>query len=78
LFTPTPTLAKVKKKGIDPFLDFIENQTREFFKAKEFVQLYDLIFKMCIQRDPYNWSEQMYDRYYPPLRATTHHQISAN
>ena len=87
----------VKRDGIDPFISFIENGEREFFKAKEFVKLYDLIFKMyhhhlttshhtltsrplhysaadetlpvlciarvcrCIQRDPYNWSEAMYE-----------------
>jgi len=53
----------VKGHGIDPFMEFIEKQERQFFKAKDFVALYDLIFKMCIQRDPYNWSEAMYERY---------------
>jgi len=55
--------AQVKKNGIDPFINLIETGEREFFKAKDFVVLYDLIFKMCIQRDPYNWTEAMYDRY---------------
>ena len=50
-------------QGIKPFLDFIESAQREFFKAKDFVTLYDLIFKMCIQRDPFNWSETMYELY---------------
>jgi len=54
---------QVKKNGIDPFINLIETGEREFFKAKDFVVLYDLIFKMCIQRDPYNWTEKMYDRY---------------
>lgn len=53
----------VNEKGIQPFLKFIEEEEREFFKAKDYVALYDLIFKMCIQRDPFNWSEQMYERY---------------
>jgi cullin 1 len=55
--------SRVLKQGIQPFIGFIETQEREFFQAKNFVYLYDLIFKMCIQRDPYNWSEQMYERY---------------
>jgi len=54
---------KVKEDGIEPFLSFIENKERDFFKARDYVKLYDLIFKMCIQRDPYNWSEHMYQRY---------------
>jgi len=54
---------RVKTEGIDPFLSFIEAKERDFFKAKDHVKLYDLIFKMCIQRDPYNWSEEMYKRY---------------
>lgn len=54
---------KVKEEGIKPFLNFIETGERDFFRARDYVKLYDLIFKMCIQRDPYNWSEQMYQRY---------------
>jgi len=54
---------KVKAEGIIPFLTFIESEERQFFKAKEFVTLYDLIFKMCIQREPFNWSEAMYELY---------------
>lgn len=80
-------------QGIEPFLSFIESSEREFFKAKDFVTLYEsahtlhtarartatepslsrcllllcvflsLIFKMCIQRDPFNWSETMYELY---------------
>lgn len=54
---------EVHDNGVAPFLNFIEKNERQFFKAKDFVNLYDKIFKMCIQRDPYNWSEQMYERY---------------
>jgi len=54
---------KVKTEGIDPFLNFINSGARDFFSAQVFVTLYDLIFKMCIQRDPYNWSEVMYELY---------------
>ena len=38
--------ANVKRNGIDPFISFIETGEREFFKARDFVKLYDLIFKM--------------------------------
>lgn len=53
----------VKRDGIDPFIDFVETTDKEFFSAKDFVQLYDKIFKMCIQREPYNWSEALYNNY---------------
>lgn len=58
-----PGYKRVRDEGVQPFLQFIESNERQFFKAKEFIKLYDLIFKMCIQRDPYNWSEEMYERY---------------
>ncbi len=54
---------RVRSEGIEPFIELIESQKREFFKAKNFVALYDLIFKMCIQREPYNWSEAMFERF---------------
>lgn len=38
--------ARINTQGIQPFIQCIENNEREFFKAKEFVTLYDLIFKM--------------------------------
>ena len=33
--------AKVRTEGIEPFLRYIEENNREFFKAKEFVKLYE-------------------------------------
>jgi cullin 1 len=53
----------VKETGVEPFVDFVETGQSDFFKAAEFVKLYDLIFQMCIQREPHNWSKDMYDRY---------------
>ena len=34
-----------------------------FFDPKQFVKLYDLIFKMCIQPEGYNWSKEVYEHY---------------
>ena len=42
---------RVYDEGIKPFIEFIEASEREFFKAKDFVTLYDLIFKMCFAPD---------------------------
>lgn len=53
----------VKNEGIVPFLEMIESDERQSFKAKLFVSLYDVIFKMCVQREPYNWSADMYEKY---------------
>eukprot|EP00823_Brevimastigomonas_motovehiculus_P008277 TRINITY_DN7560_c0_g1_i1.p1 TRINITY_DN7560_c0_g1~~TRINITY_DN7560_c0_g1_i1.p1 ORF type:complete len:748 (-),score=168.05 TRINITY_DN7560_c0_g1_i1:227-2470(-) len=53
----------IQERGIEPFIKLIENQKGSFFKAKEFVNLYDKVFKMCIQRDPYNHTEAMYEKY---------------
>mmetsp|Transcript_13691 Transcript_13691/g.33492 ORF Transcript_13691/g.33492 Transcript_13691/m.33492 type:complete len:746 (+) Transcript_13691:154-2391(+) len=55
--------AKIKQTGIDPFIRMIETKQSEFFKARQFVELYDHIFRMCIQREPYNWSQDLYDKY---------------
>jgi len=61
---------KVYREGIKKFIDMIEEQKGQFLKAQEFVLLYDIIFKMCIQRDPYNWSEKLYGKY---SNAITNH-----
>ena len=70
--------SKVRSEGIEPFLRYIEENNREFFKAKEFVKLYDLIFKMCIQRDPYNWSGDMYERYCKSIRDYLKEKVAPN
>src|SRR5579872_3069931 len=60
---------KIHKFGIEPFINFIETGQLEFFKAKDFISLYDLIFKMCIQRDPFNCSELMYQQYTKSIQS---------
>lgn len=67
---------EVASRGIIPFVTFIESSEREFFKAKDFVTLYDLIFKMCIQREPYNWSEEMFKRYSSSIEQYLKNKVS--
>jgi len=55
--------SKVKKTGLEPFVKMVEGGDRNFFKAKEFIELFDVVFKMCIQREPYNWSAGLYEKY---------------
>jgi len=59
---------KVYGEGIKPFINLIETGKQDFFEAKEFIKLYDLIFKMCIQREPFNWSEPMYEKYVAAIK----------
>mmetsp|Transcript_25987 Transcript_25987/g.46178 ORF Transcript_25987/g.46178 Transcript_25987/m.46178 type:complete len:745 (+) Transcript_25987:89-2323(+) len=54
---------RILETGIRPFINMIETRESDFFKARAFVELYDHIFRMCIQRDPYNWSEDLYRKY---------------
>eukprot|EP00954_Amorphochlora_amoebiformis_P003651 282900-Amorphochlora_amoeboformis.AAC.1 len=54
---------RIDETGIRPFIKMIETKESDFFKARAFVELYDHIFRMCIQRDPYNWSEELYRKY---------------
>jgi cullin 1 len=54
---------KVRQDGIEQLINLIETKGGSSFKADEFSNIYDLIFKMCIQRDPHNYSQLMYDEY---------------
>lgn len=54
---------KIYSEGFVPFTGMIESKKQKGFPAKEFVGLYDIIFAMCIQRDPYNHSEALYEKY---------------
>lgn len=53
----------ISEHGIRPFLHLVQTNQPDGFKAGEFVKLYDLIFSMCIQKEPHNWSEELYNRY---------------
>ncbi len=39
--------AQVKKNGIEPFISLVETNEREFFKAKDFVALYEYVPALC-------------------------------
>jgi len=46
----------VLEQGIEPFIDMIESDSkRKTFKANQYVIIYDIVFKMCIQREPKNF-----------------------
>jgi len=58
----------VLHEGIRPIINLLETGKQEFLKVDEFIKLYNVVFHMCIQREPYNWSEDMYDRYTQAIR----------
>ena len=54
------------KSKIDVFFERVEQGMKaENFRipAKEFIAIYDLIFELCVQRDPFNFSSKLYDAY---------------
>jgi len=54
--------------GIKPFFERVETLEQSSFTHKniprdQFLKTYDTIFTMCIQREPYNFSEQLYRKH---------------
>jgi len=80
---------KIDRVGIKPFLERVEIFDTDELDSKpnpieEFLSTYDTVFQMCIQREPYNYSDRLYNEYsdafteyftnqfLPALRATLH------
>ena len=40
-----------------------ENKHPTVFQVAEFSKLYTIVYKMCTQKNPFNWSEKLYTRY---------------
>lgn len=66
----------VQSEGIDKLEQFLEVGATEamsdvgeedkqavVFQVKEFSKLYTTVYKMCTQKNPFNWSERLYTRY---------------
>lgn len=59
---------KIKDVGIKPFLARVECFDTDELDTKpnpmqEFLSTYDSVFQMCIQREPYNYSDRLYNNY---------------
>lgn len=65
-----PGWVKVFTEGIVPFIAGIEGDGTNVgsLNAKSFVPIYDIVFKMSSQHEPWNWSEQLYLRYTTSIR----------
>ena len=59
----------IESAGIVPAINLIEEgESKNSFKASEYIKIYDLIFQMSIQREPYNYSKNMYEKYSDAIR----------
>jgi len=57
----------IEEVGITPFFDRVETLEHATFSHKniprdQFLRTYDTIFTMCIQREPFNFSEHLYNK----------------
>lgn len=57
----------LKAGGVDKIENILEDLETGVYKDKitadEFSMLYTTVYKMCTQKPPYNWSEQLYNNY---------------
>jgi len=53
---------QIQKEGIEPLLAFFSTGLVSFSRA-DYSRLYTIIYDMCVQRNPYNFSQQLYDAY---------------
>jgi len=62
-----PGWNRIKNGGFETFLDRVEACDGNVLASKpnpvdEMVEIIDIVFQMCIQREPHNYSEQVYTR----------------
>ena len=54
----------IDRDGIQPAINLFEGgDAKDSFKSTEYIRIYDLVFKMCIQREPFNYSGRLYTSY---------------
>lgn len=55
---------KDMQAGIDKLIRILEGEPNESqFNAEQYMKLYTTIYNMCTQKPPYDYSEQLYNRY---------------
>lgn len=50
-------------KGITKLKNLLEGLPEQQFNAEEYMNLYTTIYNMCTQKPPYDYSQQLYERY---------------
>ncbi|CAK9857857.1 unnamed protein product [Sphagnum jensenii] len=53
----------VMQKGITKLKNLLEGVPEQQFNSKEYIMFYKTIYKMCTQKPPQDYSQQLYDRY---------------
>ncbi|KAL5709552.1 Cullin-1 [Ranunculus cassubicifolius] len=51
------------KSGFTTLKRILEGNPDEHFRAEQYMELYTTIYNMCTQKPPYDYSQQLYDRY---------------
>lgn len=51
------------QQGIQKLIRLLEGQQESQFNAEQYMMLYTTIYNMCTQKPPYDYSEQLYQRY---------------
>lgn len=56
----------ISKKALDPLEAMLEagvKENKRLFNNKEYIDIYSMLYNMCTQRPPHNYSEQLYQRH---------------
>ncbi|XP_028804231.1 cullin-1 isoform X1 [Neltuma alba] len=51
------------QKGITKLKNILEGLPEKPFSSEEYIMLYTTIYNMCTQKPPYDYSQQLYDKY---------------
>jgi len=54
---------KLMQDGIHKLVGILERERSDQFNAEEYMNLYTVIYNMCTQKPPYDYSEELYKRY---------------
>lgn len=55
--------SKIKSKGIDRLYKIVEGQTDDKFTNADTWELYETVYRMCVQKAPHCFTWQLYDRF---------------
>lgn len=53
----------VKTKAVDRIIEILNTDLGKSFNRAEYMTIYTIVYNMCNQKPPHNYSAQMYDRY---------------
>jgi len=57
------------QRGIDKLKSYLEGESPSAFTADEYMLLYTMVYNMCTQKHPHDFSEQLYQRYQEAFSA---------